>query len=279
MSLMNDAARGGRGGRLLLAAYAVLVVLFLILPILVVVPLSASSDAYLRFPPGGWGLRWYQAALSEPRWWRATWNSILIGVPVAAISAVVGTCAALAIARSRAGWTRPTAVLVTAPMMLPHVILAIGLYPIVVDLRLTGTFWAPILGHSVVGIPLVFVAVSAALRNYDFQLELAAMTLGANQWRAFSKVTLPMIAPSAITGAVLAFATSFDELMLSLFLTGPRTETLPRLIWDQLAYALTPTIAAIATLVLALSLFVLALVFVLHRFAAASGQPTSGSQP
>ena len=114
-----------------------------------------------------------------------------------------------------------------------------------------------VIGHTVVATPLVFITVSAALRGYDPALELAAMTLGANAWRAFRHVTLPMIGSGLVVGGIFAFAISFDELMLALFLASPRTETLPRLLWEHLSQTVTPAIAAVATLMLAFTLLLL----------------------
>jgi len=149
-------------------------------------------------------------------------------------------------------------VLVVAPMMLPHVILAIGLYPVLLKLGVLGTYVGAIIGHTIIGVPLVFITVNAALAGYSDSLELAAMTLGADPWRTFRTVTFPMVRVGVIVGGILAFASSFDELMLALFLTGAGTRTLPRLMWEQLNDYLTPTIAAVATLVFAFTLVLLA---------------------
>ena len=150
-----------------------------------------------------------------------------------------------------------------APLMLPHVILALGLYPVMLELGLLRTYAAAIIGHTVVAMPLVFVTVSASLKGYAPTFEMAAMSLGANWWNTFRHVTFPMIRPGMYGGAILAFATSFDELMLSLFLTGATTRTLPRVIWEHMNDFLTPAIAAVAVLVLAFTL----LLFVLAAFA------------
>lgn len=248
MAIAQEPDRRMRGAS---GVVAVAVFGFLIIPILIIIPLSLSGETFLRFPPAAWSFRWYQEVFTDPRWARAAWNSIRIGVPVAVMSGILGTLAALAIARTSASWARAASIVILAPLMLPHVILAIGIYPVIVDLHLNGTLLAPIIGHTIVGIPYVFITVSAALRNYDFHLELAALTMGANQFTAFRRVTLPMIAPSVLSGSFFAFAASFDELMLALFLTGPSTQTLPRLIWDQLSYSLSPAIAAVSSIILA----------------------------
>jgi putative spermidine/putrescine transport system permease protein len=138
------------------------------------------------------------------------------------------------------------------------VVLAIGLYPVLLDMGLLRSYVAVVIGHTVIALPLVFISVTASLRQYDVSLELAAMTLGADRWQTLRHVTLPLIAPGALAGGILAFATSFDELMLALFLTGPGTRTLPRLIWQQLNDYLTPVIGAVATLVFAFSVVLIA---------------------
>jgi ABC-type spermidine/putrescine transport system permease subunit II len=148
--------------------------------------------------------------------------------------------------------------------MLPHVILAIGLYPLLLKLGVLGTYVGAIIGHTIIGVPLVFITVNAALAGYSDSLELAAMTLGADPWRTFRTVTFPMVRVGVIVGGILAFASSFDELMLALFLTGAGTRTLPRLMWEQLNDYLTPTIAAVATLVFAFTLVLLAAASVLQ---------------
>jgi len=245
-----------RLGHGFLRAYAVLIFAFLLLPIALIIPMSFSNQRYLTFPPPGWTLHWYQSVIDQPRWLVAMMNSFIIGVPTALLSVLFGTLAALGMARGGFRRRKLLLMLVVAPMMLPHVIIAIGLYPTLVNMRLEGSFAAVIIGHTVIGIPLVFVTVTAALRSYPATLDLAARTLGAGIWRTFRRVTLPMIWMGMVSGGLLAFATSFDELMLALFLTGPGTETLPRLIWDQLSFALSPTLAAVATMILALSVLV-----------------------
>ena len=257
MSPPRRAAWFGAAGLVALWAYTAVILLFLLVPIAIIVIMSFSDQPYLTFPPPGWTLHWYAAVQDQPRWLAAALNSIRIGVPSALLAVFFGTLAALSIARSGSRWAKPMTLLVLAPMMVPHVIIAIGLFPTLVDLRLINTYSAVVIGHSVIGIPLVFVTVSAALRGYPASLDLAARTLGAGPWRTFMRVTVPMTWAGIASGGLLAFAASFDELMLALFLTSARTETLPRMIWDQLSFALTPALAAVATLILALSMILL----------------------
>jgi ABC-type spermidine/putrescine transport system permease subunit II len=146
-----------------------------------------------------------------------------------------------------------------APIVLPQIVLAIGLYPIMVEIGLIGSYPAVLLGHAVVCTPLVFVTVSAALRSYSSSMELAAMTLGASWWRTFWWVTFPLIRPALAVGFIFAFTFSFDELILAMFLTSPTTRTLPRLLWEQLNYQLTPVIAAATSGILCMTVGLLVL--------------------
>lgn len=258
-----------------LNAISAAILLFLMLPILIIVPLSFSAQQYLSFPPTGFSLRWYQTMAANPVWIDAALNSLIIGIPTAVLSMILGTLAALAVVRGEIAFASLIAAAVVAPMMLPHVILAIGLYPVMLELGMLRSHLGAIIGHTVIGVPLVFVTVSASLRGYNGALEQAAMTLGATLWQTFWRVTFPLVRPGIIVGGILAFASSFDELMLSLFLTGATTRTLPRLIWEQLADFLTPTIAAVATLIFVFSLVLLAIVALLQRRSAA---PQSGGR-
>ena len=240
------------------AGVAALILVYLALPLFVIVPLSFSDQSYLSFPPTGWSTKWFVGIAQNPVWMHAAINSLIIGVPTALLSMILGTLAALAVTRGGLASAGLVSVLVVAPMMLPHVILAIGLYPVLLKLGVLGTYVGAIIGHTIIGVPLVFITVNAALAGYSDSLELAAMTLGADPWRTFRTVTFPMVRVGVIVGGILAFASSFDELMLALFLTGAGTRTLPRLMWEQLNDYLTPTIAAVATLVFAFTLVLLA---------------------
>lgn len=254
-----------RFGRFAVGSWMAFCFAFLLLPLVVVGIMSFTNQMYLSFPPTAWSLRWYQDVWHTPRWWDAMANSVKIGVPVALLSMVLGTLVALAAARSGLRWTRGVAILAIAPMMLPHVIIAIGLYPTMLDLGLGSSYAAVIIGHTVIATPVVVITVSASLRSYDRALELAAMTLGADAWRVFWRVTFPMVRAGVAVGGIFAFAVSFDELMLALFLTGPRTETLPRLLWEYLAQTVTPSIAAVATIILAITLALFGAIMLLRR--------------
>lgn len=254
-----------RTWRVVLAGSVGLILLYLIAPQFILVPLSFSDLMYLSFPPTGWSLQWYRFIAENPAWAQATINSLLIGLPTALISMVLGTLAALSFVRGNLPYRTFISATLVAPLMLSHVILAIGLYPIMLQLGLLRGFLAVIIGHSVIGVSLVFITVTAALTSYSAAMELAAMTLGAGLWQTFWRVTFPMIRTGVLVGGILAFAMSFDELLLALFLTGAATRTLPRLIWEQLQDFLTPTIAAVATLVFVFTMLLLALAAFLQR--------------
>jgi ABC-type spermidine/putrescine transport system permease subunit II len=188
-----------------------------------------------------------------------------------------GTLAALSIARGGLAMTESLSAAIVAPIMLPHIILAIGMYPVMVDLGMSSSYLAVIISHTVIGSPLVFITVTAAMKSYSHSLELAAMVLGANPWQTFWKVSFPMLRSGILTGGILAFASSFDELVLALFLTGPDTRTLPRLIWEQLNDFSNPTIAAVASLIIVLTLVLLGIVGLLLQAPSARGTARSNA--
>lgn len=256
--------------RLAAIAWAILVIVYLVAPTLIIVPLSFSAQSYFSFPPQGFSLRWYQDFIANQDYRRAIYNSLQVGVPAAMLATIGGTLAALAIVRGTLPFRRLLGALMIAPMVLPQIVLALGLYPIMARLGLIGTLPAIVLAHAVVTLPLVFITVSAALKAYQPNLEMAAMTLGATGWRTFWHITFPLIRPGMIIGFIFAFTFSFDELILAIFLTSPTTRTVPRLLWEQLTYQVTPVIAA-ATVVL------LGATIVLLLFSALVNQWAQGS--
>lgn len=256
-----------------LALFAALVVLFLFLPLAVVVIISFSADSYLNFPPSGWSMRWYTGLEDDGAWLSALANSLMIGIPAALLSVVFGLLAALVVARGGMRHASWLAALVTAPIMLPTIILAIGLYPTMIDLSLNTTLAAVIFGHTVLTTPIVFIMCRSALQSYSPTLELAAQTLGASWLVAFRRITVPMITPSMVASAAFAFSLSFDELIVSLFLATPTTNTLPRMIWERLNFQVSPVVAAVATLILLFSFLLLAVAALIRR---RDGEPIQG---
>ena len=161
-----------------IAAFTTLVLIYLVVPTLVIVPLSFSSGTFISFPPPGFSLQWYEAFLDSPDYRIAIYNSIRIGVPSALLATVFGTLAALALVRGNVAGRRLLSAMMIAPMILPQIVLAIGLFPIMVKLGIIGSYSGILLGHAVVSMPFVFITVAAALRSYSPRYEMAAMTLG-----------------------------------------------------------------------------------------------------
>ncbi|MGF7159376.1 ABC-type spermidine/putrescine transport system permease subunit II [Rhodoligotrophos appendicifer] len=249
-----------------ITAFSVLVLVYLVVPTLVIVPLSFSSATFLSFPPPGWSLQWYEAFAGSADYRIAIFNSIKIGVPAALLATIFGTLAALALVRGSMRGRRPLSALMLAPLILPQIVLAIGLFPIMVKLGIIGSYPAILLGHTVVCLPLVFITVSASLRSYAPTYEMAAMTLGANPWNTFRFVTFPMIRVGMVVGFIFAFTFSFDELILAIFLTSPATRTVPRLLWEQLNYQMTPVIAAATVVLLLITISLLIAAAIVNRY-------------
>jgi putative spermidine/putrescine transport system permease protein len=218
----------------------VLVLGFLILPIVIIALLSFSSASYLTFPPPSLGLRWYHAYFSSQDWLDSTWLSLFIALCVVVHATVLGTSAALGLNR------------------LTPIVVAIGLYYVFARYRLVGTASGLVLAHTCLAVPFVVTSVSASLASLDRQLERAALSLGATPFGTFRQVTLPLILPGVLAGALFAFIVSFDELIVALFLSGTGAITLPRRMWDDLRFAIDPTIAAVSTLTIVLTAALLA---------------------
>lgn len=231
----------------------ILVLLFLALPILIVALLSFSSASYLTFPPPALGLRWYRAYLGSREWLDSTWLSLAVATCVVLLSTVLGTLAALGLVRLRGPTRAVVAALIVSPMIIPGIIAAIGIYYAFSRYRLVGSPVGLVLAHTCLAVPFVVTSVSASLAGLDRRLEQAALGLGATQWGTFRQVTLPLISPGVLVGALFAFITSFDELIVALFLSGSGAVTLPRRMWDDLRFEIDPTIAAVSTLTIVLT--------------------------
>ena len=237
-------------GRFCLAALGWAILLFLTLPVLIVVPLSFSSGTYLQFPTPGWSLRWYGAFFASSEWTGATLMSTRVATIVTVLSLLLGTPAAIGLATATFPGKRLVNALVLSPLIVPGIIVAIGTYFVYAQYGLVGHPLALVLGHTTLAVPFVVINVSAALAGVDKRLQQAAANLGAPPLGVFRQVTLPLIAPGMFAGAVFAFITSFDELLVSLFLSGTGAVTLPRRMFDEIRYDIDPTIAAASTLLI-----------------------------
>jgi putative spermidine/putrescine transport system permease protein len=229
------------------------VICFLVLPITIVFPVSLTDKRYLSLPEDGISLKHYANLFGSAEWLGSIGQSLYIGVVATAISVAAGTLCAIGCWRlsSRAG--EFVRALMLMPIVVPTIVYALGIYRFWVDLRLLDTYTGVIIVHAVTGIPYVVVTVSTALAGFDPRLEQAARNLGAGPFQTLRKVTLPGIMPGVVSGAIFAFIHSWDELVIVLFIASRAIFTLPRRIWDGINEHLDPTMAAVATIMIALT--------------------------
>ena len=234
-----------------------LVLLFLIVPVLVIVPLSFNSGSFLVYPLQGFSLRWYEALFTSADWMRSLKNSMLIAPAATFLAVVLGTLAAVGLTRAEFRGKALLMTILISPMVVPVVIIGVASYLFFAPLGMGNSYLSLILVHAVLGVPFVIITVSATLQGFNYNLVRAAASLGASPLTAFLRVTLPLIAPGVISGALFAFATSFDEVVVTLFLAGPEQITLPRQMFSGIRENLSPTIAAAATLLIGFSIALL----------------------
>lgn len=242
-----------RIGRLGTLAIVAVVLLFLIAPIFVVVPLSLSKEPFFTLPVKAYSWRWYIDFFTNPRWLDALWNSIVVASASTIAATVLGTSCALGVARPEFPFRRAAMAVVLSPMIVPIVIVAVGSYLFYGRLGLVNTRPGLILAHTALALPFVAITVGATLSTYDNNQTRAALSLGASPLSAFLRVTLPAIAPGVISGAIFAFAVSFDEVVIALFLTAAKQRTLPVQMFAGIRDQINPTIMAAATILLASS--------------------------
>lgn len=239
-----------RAGLLAWKALCLAVIAFLLAPVVVIVPLSFSSSSFLAYPVPGWSLRWYSEVFESAEWARAFRNSFIVAPAATVLATVLGTLAATGLARARFPGKGLLMSLLIAPMVVPIVVVATGTYLFFARAGLADSYAALILVHAALGTPFVLTTVSATLQGFDTNLVRASLGLGAPPLATFARVTLPLIAPGVAAGALLAFATSFDEVVVTLFLAGPSQATLPRQMFTGIRENITPAIAAVATLLI-----------------------------
>jgi putative spermidine/putrescine transport system permease protein len=238
-----------RLARVILDLVCLLVALWLVAPTLVVVPMSFNEKKSLAFPPTGFSLRWYENFFSNPVWFGSFTTSVKIALIVAVLATILGTAAAIGIEKMKnrtAGILR--AILIT-PMIVPGVVLAIGIYAVYLDRHLVGTYTGYVLAHTMLALPFVLIAVGASLSVFDERLETAAASLGASRLETFRTINLPLIAPGILSGMLFAFVTSFDEIIVSLFINSPQLRTLPVQIFSSMTRDADPTVTAVGTLI------------------------------
>jgi putative spermidine/putrescine transport system permease protein len=251
--------------RTALWGFGLLVLAFLLLPILVVVPLSVSAGSFLHFPLPGLSLRWYADFFASDFWLPALRNSLAVGSASALLATAFGVPAAFGLWRAGFPGRRLALALILAPMVVPSIVTAVALLLAYGPLGLANSFAGLVIAHAMLGVPFVVVTVLASLSRFDPVLLRAAAACGATPLSAFRRVCLPRIAPGIASGAVFAFATSLDETVVVLFLAGPAQRTLPRQMFAGLNDQISLTIMAAATLMVALSILLLAAVARLRR--------------
>jgi putative spermidine/putrescine transport system permease protein len=252
-----------RLGRWSLAAYGGLVLLFLMTPSIIVMVMSFSGEDVLGFPPHSWSLRWYAAFFADPTWLDATWISAKIAVMSTALALLLGTAAAYGLVRGPR-WLRNLGyALLLAPLMVPSVVMAVGLFDVLARWKLLGTTPGILLAHTTIGISYVVIIVGATLMGLDRRLELASMSLGASHLRTATRVILPLIIPGIVAAGIFAFINSFDEVVVTSFIASLRIETLPLKIWEDIQFAIDPTVAAISAMLIMIP--VVAMPFIRRR--------------
>ncbi len=251
--------------RLLLIALGTATVIFLVGPMLVIIPMGFTTEPILTWPPVGFSLQWYEKIVSDPQWSRGFVNSLQVATLTAILATALGTPAAFGIVRGRFPGKGLANALILSPLVVPVIIIALGFFAFFVRAKLNGTLVGMTLAHTALAVPFVVVNVGTVLRTMDRNLELAAQNLGASPIRTFRRITLPIIMPGVFAGALFAFITSWDEVIVSIFMTTARFRTLPVEMWEQVRQVVDPTVAAVATVVMLVSTALLLLVFVARR--------------
>ncbi len=233
--------------------------IFLMLPLLVVFPISMSSAAYMQFPPPGLSWQWYERFLDDPQWVDATVRSLYVGVATAILALALGVPLAFSLVRGKFPGRWLVDRIALAPLIVPTIILSVSLYGLFAKLKLIGEWYGLVIAHTVLALPFVVLVMSAGLRDFDRGLEQAAEGLGASRARTLLRVTLPLLRPSLVSAGLLAFVSSFDELVVALFLAGPNM-TLPKKMFDNILMEIDPTIAAVSVMQILLVSIVLVLI-------------------
>ena len=263
---------GHRFWRMAYLGFCALVFAFLIAPILVIVPLSFNAEPYFTFTEGmlrldadAWSLRWYRQIMEDEEWSRALANSLLIGVSATVLATVLGTLAALGLSNPAMPARRFATGLLISPMVMPVIISAAGMFFFYSNLGLAQTHLGLILAHAALGTPFVVITVTATLAGYDQNLSRAAASMGAGPLTVFRRVQLPLIAPGVVSGGIFAFAASFDEVVVVLFMGGIEQRTIPRQMWSGIREEISPAILAVAVFLIVFAVLFLLTVEWLRR--------------
>jgi len=249
-----------------------LIFFFLIAPILIIIPLSFNAEDFFTFTPGmlaldpeAYSLKHYQDFFTNPDWQQALRNSVLIAPVATLLSVALGTLAAIGLSQSHVPFKGAIMAILISPMIVPLIISAAGMYFFYSRIGLQGTYWGVVLAHAALGIPFVIITVTATLVGFDRSLTRAAANLGANPVTTFFKIQMPLILPGVISGGLFAFITSFDEVVVVIFVGSAGQQTLPWQMFTGLREQISPTILAVATILVAISIALLTVVELLRR--------------
>jgi len=242
-----------------LNVYVAIAAVTLMAPIVIITILAFGSQGYMKFPPEAYSLRWFETFFGDPRWRSALWSSTVIALIACVVSTLLGFFAAYAFVRSEVRGKKLLLSFMLLPLIVPHVITAIAMYFMSGPFKLVGNvFWIGIC-HACIALPIVLLILLSALQNVDINLERAALSLGSSRFGVFTKVVVPLALPGIISAALFAFLASFDELVISLFLAGVKSETLPVRIWNSLHLQVEPVIAAVSAFLIGVTGFILLL--------------------
>ncbi|PWC13447.1 ABC transporter permease [Brenneria corticis] len=236
---------------------ALLVLLFLALPIIIIFPLALSPSAYLTFPPGGFSLRWVEKVLTDSAWLDSLWLSFRIAIMSTLLAMLLSLLLALALVRYRFSGKKIIYVLVLLPLIVPNIIAALSLFFFFSSVDIFNSISAIIIGHTIISLPIATIIISSTLQGIDSQLEYSAMSLGAGNFTVFRRITFPLAAPGMISAAIFSFLSSFDELLIAMFMAGNEAQTLSVRIWNSVQFQLDPTIAAVSVLLVLITIITL----------------------
>jgi putative spermidine/putrescine transport system permease protein len=265
MAVPSYYTRGETVAYYALRVFVALVLLFLISPILAVMPLSFNSESFFTYPMPGYSLKWYEDFFFNPRWTGAVKMSFLVAIATTILATALGTLAALGLARANFPSKATIMAILISPMIVPVIISAVGMFKFYAQLNLAGTRIGIILAHTALATPFVVITVTATLSSFDKTLMRAGASCGAPPHTVFFKVVMPLILPGMISGALFAFVTSFDEVVVVLFLASPEDRTLPLQMFSGIREMISPTITAAATVLVLISTALLITVEMLRR--------------
>ncbi|BDG34045.1 ABC transporter permease [Parageobacillus thermoglucosidasius] len=246
------------------AAIAFLSLVYILIPLLVTIPASFTSASYPSFPPHGFSLQWYSKLLERPEFVEAFWNSVQFAFLAAFFSVLLGTLGAIAIAKYDIPGKSYLVSLLTSPLTVPQLVLGIALLVYFTPLLLAGTPTGLLIAHIVICVPYVVRFVLTGLSGFDYTLERAAAILGASPLTVFRRVTLPLIRPAILSGALFSFLTSFDNVTVSLFMISPGMRTLPLEIFSNMQDAYSPIVASVSSVVIIISVVLILLLEKIH---------------